>query len=407
MKPRPYQIQMAKEGLQVLKDNAIVYLSAQERVGKTLPAIMIVEAIAVTKVLVLTKKKALAGWNDTLSQYSHKKQYTVTNYGQFHHVKGRFDIVILDEAHNYISGFPDASNTNLAARKFTRNVPLIFISATPFAQGYQMLYNQLALSTWSPWYKWSTPMMWFNEFGIPSTVYTGAGPKPAYTETKPECFELVKHLFVGYTRKEVGFTHEPIDKVHYITLAPATKKVYNALVASRAIVLNGRELICDTISKLRFTLHMLEGGVFLISTVIKKIGGKKKVTRQYYQLGNTEKIDYIKQQWGDNEKLVIMYNYIAEKTKLESHFKHATILQATSYAEGIDLYEYDHLVIYSQDFSTARHTQRRARQANKLRDKEIIVHFLLVKKAISDQVYKAVSINKVNYVDSLYKKERL
>jgi len=73
----------------------------------------------------------------------------------------------------------------------------------------------------------------------------------------------------------------------------------------------------------------------------------------------------------------------------------------------VDLSAYRHLIIYSQDFSTARHSQRRARQANKKRDTAIKVHFYLVKGAISEQVYKTVSINKTNFVDSVFIKERL
>jgi len=102
-----------------------------------------------------------------------------------------------------------------------------------------------------------------------------------------------------------------------------------------------------------------------------------------------------------------MYNYIAEGIKLRHWFKNATILQATSYAEGVDLHHIEHLIIYSQDFSTARHTQRRARQAAKDREWPITVHFLLVKGGISEQVYKTVSINKRNYVDSMFTKEKL
>jgi hypothetical protein len=206
------------------------------------------------------------------------------------------------------------------------------------------------------------------------------------------------------TRDEIGFEHEPEDVLHYIDLQPKTVSVYNAIMKSRAVKLNGWDLICDSIGKLRTSLHMLEGGVTLVTTEEPK---KKKLKRNYIQLGNTEKIDYIKSKWGDKSNVVIMYNYIAEKTKLEEHFSQAQVLQATSFAEGVDLCGYEHLIIYSQDFSTARHTQRRARQTNKIRETEIKVHFLIVKEAISDQVYQAVSINKENYVDRLFNKQLL
>ena len=102
-----------------------------------------------------------------------------------------------------------------------------------------------------------------------------------------------------------------------------------------------------------------------------------------------------------------MFQYKADLMKLERHFKNARLLQATSYAEGVDLSTYKHLVIYSQDFSTSKHTQRRARQANLERKEPINVHFLLVKKAISEQVYKTVSLNKTNFVDSVFEREEI
>jgi hypothetical protein len=136
-------------------------------------------------------------------------------------------------------------------------------------------------------------------------------------------------------------------------------------------------------------------------------GGVAKVETTYLVLPNDEKVEFILTNFGDSPDVVIMYQYIAEATKLKAAFKHATILQATSYAEGVDLSSYTHLIIYSQDWSTARHAQRRARQANMARKTPIKVHFLLSSKAISEQVYMAVAKNKVNYIDSLYSGELL
>lgn len=59
------------------------------------------------------------------------------------------------------------------------------------------------------------------------------------------------------------------------------------------------------------------------------------------------------------------------------------------------------------DFSTAKYTQRRARQCNMKRDTPIDFHFLLVKGGISEQVYKTVAINRTNFVDSYFKKQEI
>jgi len=318
----------------------------------------------------------------------------VTNYQQAAKLDAVYDLVILDESHNYISGFPKKSKTWAAVKKLCAAVPLIYISATPNAQGYHLLYHQLALSSWSPWSQWTSSYKWFEEWGVPKSIWIGGRAIQQYDTVRPACFDTVSHLFITKTRKEIGFEQEPEDIVHHVELGERTKEVYNRITKDSAINLNGRDLVCDSIMKLRTSLHMLEGGV-------------AKIGDEYLVLGNTEKIEYIKKLWGDSENMVIMYNYIAEGTKLKDSFKKATVLQGTSFAEGIDLSSYDHLVIYSQDFSTARHTQRRARQANKERKTPIKVHFLLVRKAISSEVYKAVSVNKQNYVDKLYNATRI
>ena len=139
---------------------------------------------------------------------------------------------------------------------------------------------------------------------------------------------------------------------------------------------------------------MIEGGVF-------------KAEDEYGSLNNTEKIDAIKRDFGDTSDTVIMYHYRAEGEKLGRSFRYARLLQGTSYAEGVDLSNYANLIIYSQDFSTAKHSQRRARQANKQRDTAIKVHFYLVRGAISEQVYDTVSVNKANFIDKLYKRNKL
>ena len=111
--------------------------------------------------------------------------------------------------------------------------------------------------------------------------------------------------------------------------------------------------------------------------------------------------------FGDTDNLVIMYHFKQELIKLKQFFTEALLLQATSYSEGVDLHKYDNLVIYSQDYSSARHTQRRCRQCNHNRTAPITIHHILVKDGTSEQVYKIVCVNKTNFVDSVFKRVKL
>jgi len=395
LKPYIHQEELSDQALEILRENMIVYLAMEERTGKTLTAILVAEKSAAKRVLVVTKKKALDGWKETLAVFPHTKDYTVTNYHQAHKVTGTYDLVLLDESHNYVSAFPKPGNMWKQLKVLLVKKPIVYISATPYAQGPQMLFHQFALSSWSPWIKHKNFYQWFRLYGKPYELEIAGMRIRQYDKCHIDMIlSVVEHMFITKTRNELGFAHEPEDVKHYIELSETTKKLYNDLVNDELAPVGDRMLVCDTKSKLRVSLHMLEGGA-------------TKIDEEYLVLDNQEKIDYVLDQFGDNSSNVIMYNFKAERTKLERYFKKSVLLQATSYAEGVDLSGFDSLIIYSQDYSTARHTQRRARQCNMKRADPILVHYLLVKKAISDQVYKTVNVNKSNYVDSVYYKETL
>lgn len=391
MKPYKHQAEEAPAIEKVLKEHFIAYIAWEERTGKSLTALLVAESCDINAVLIVTTKKALTGWFELLEQFDHKLNYTVVNYHQAHK-QNKHDLVILDESHNYISAFPKPGKIWKELKSLCKNVPIMYLSATPHGQGEQMLYHQFALSSWSPWTKYPNFYSWFKTFGKPYQIELHGRRINQYDKCDGEfVLGCVDHLFNTKTRKELGFKQEPVDKIHYIELAEDTRTVYNELLKHNIIELNAGTLVCDTTSKLRYSLHMLEGGT-------------AKINNTRLILANDEKLQYMLKTFGDYPGLVIMYNYIKEREKIEMYFKEALILQATSYAEGVDLSMYDELVIYSQDFRTSKHTQRRARQANMKREDPIVVHFLLVKKGISEQVYKTVSINKKNYVDSVFER---
>lgn len=400
MIPRAEQLIAAKEGYDILREYMIVYLAMEERTGKSLSAVLIAEFCHnVDSIAVITKRKAIPDWEKLIREYTTDLAIQLTTFGlAAKTITKDVDLVIIDEAHNYISSYPKPPRLMLQFRKLFKGLPIIYLSATPHAQGRQMLFHQFAISSWSPWKDYKNFYAWFKDYGISETAYIHDREVETYSVYKDEkLIADTKHLFYGKTRRELGFVHEPIDKVHYIELEENTKAAYNELMKHKLIEVdrqNPKMLVCDTPMKLRASLHMIEGGSL-------------KINNEYIELANNEKIDYIKEVFGDVESLVIFYQYKAEKIKLEKHFKHANILQGTSNAEGVDLTEYDTIVIYSQDWSTAKHTQRRARQASKHRDKEIIVHFLLVKNGVSEQCYEQVSVNKVNFVDSVFKRVEL
>jgi len=396
MKPYQHQVDISSQALDILRKHMIVYLAMQERTGKTLTSILICEQTKCNNILVITKKKALAGWIDTLSKYTHNKKYTYINYESLHKLETtNYDLIIIDEAHSNLGAYPKVGKIWKEVFKFTKGKPIIYLSATPSAQTYAQLFHQLKLSSWTPWIKYPSFYNWHKDYGIENIIYLGGRQIKQYNEVKSgKVMRDVEHLFISYTRTELGFEHEPNDILHYIDLSSEIKEYYNSLLKDRVATVSGTEVIADTVMALRTKLHQIEGATL------------KQEDKNIF-LSKIDKIDYILKTWGDSDNLVIFYQYQNELSLLKQTFKSATILQGTSFAEGVDLSMYETCVVYSMDFSTAKYTQRRARQCNMKRDTPIDFHFLLVKGAISEQVYQTVAVNRTNFVDSYFNKQEI
>lgn len=394
MKPRGYQVELAKLVYSTLAEKMLVYLSMEERTGKSLIAILAAELTGsnVSSVHIITMKKAISGWVDTLSSYNTKKVYMVTNYHQAKKL-GKCDLLILDEAHNYISSYPKRSKLWRDVKRVADGVPIIYLSATPHAQSISLLYNQFAISSWSPWREHNNFYSWFREYGIPESIWIGQKQINQYNNVKEDLVKKdTQGIFITKTRVQLGFSYEPVDKVHYVELTDVVKDAYKTIHKHKVYTFKCGTLIADSAAKVNHSLYCLEGGTTIINGTS-------------FVLANTEKIDYILKTWGDTGDMVIMYNYRGELTKLKQYFKNAQILQATSFAEGVELSHIRHLIIYSQDYRVSKHTQRRARQASMNRKEPIVINFILVKKSVSEHVYDTVVVKKTNFVDSMYSYE--
>ena len=394
MIPTENQKDMAIEALRVLSTNRLVYIAAEERTGKTLASILVAERILIAKkVLVVTTAKAITGWEHTLSKYKHTKEYVITSYTKLNDnsfsLYKDVDMVILDESHKFISAYPKPSITYKRLATITKNKIVMFLSATPSSQSYAQLFHQLNLSSWSPTRRYANFYKWFNYYGIPECIKIGSRFINSYDKVKDIAYKDVEHLFVRRTRLQAGLTIEPDDVIHYVALSESTLAIYKE-IQNNIFRYNDNVYPIESCMERVTKLHMLESGT-------------SKLGEEYLVLDNTEKIDYILNLFGDSKDLVIFYNYKAELLKLKKYFKNAFLAQATSYAEGVDFSKYRHMVVLSMDFSTARYSQRRNRQANINRIEEIKVHYLLTKGTVSEQVYSTVAINKKNFIDSYYR----
>ena len=433
IEPYKHQVEMAENATNILIDNKLVYIAAEERTGKSLTSLLIFENIKAKSLLIITKKKALNGWHDILSSFGYSvvsdlnkvpvyskaigsttKFVTLVNYhnvGKLKEYKSKFSIAIIDEAHSYLSAYPKTGKLWADTKSVVSNLPLIFMSATPYAESLSQIYNQLRISAYSPFRNYPNFYSWHKVYGIQEMVRIPYGYKKVYNKVKDDLVHKeIDHLFISKTRKDLGFTHEPIDKVHYVEYSNWLKNKIKSSINDSIIKLSENDIdfahnisstgmefdnngnvikLLDTPLSERSSIYMLEGGTL-------------KTDKAYIILNNNEKIDYILKHFGDTDDLVIMYQFIAEKHKLEKYFRKALILQGDAYSEGVDLSHKKHLIIYSMSFSTSKYIQRRARQANINRKEPIIVNYILFKGGVDEAVYDTVVNKKVNFDKNSY-----
>jgi len=351
---------------------------------------------------VLTKKAARPDWLTAIKEYPISKKFQVINYESAHKIEeGSFDIVILDEAHNSLGRYPKPSKTFLKIAKLVYGLPLIYLSASPYAETLSQIYHQLRLSPWSPFAEYKNFYAWHKEFGIEEVQYLAGRAIKMYNVTQDDrIIEAIAPIMLGVTRSEIGFKHEAKDVIHNVILEPSTEELIKTIRDDRVAEVQGYEVLAETVMAMLTKCYQVVGGTLKIDVGMRSETQKDFVT---VQLGPTEKIDAIKAEFGDSDDLVIMYHFKEERKLLNHHFKKALILQATTYAEGISLKHKKHLVVYSMDFRTSKYIQRRNRQADMSREEEILVHFFLTEEGIDRMVYDAVAEKGENFNGTYYK----
>ena len=406
-----HQIEKAEELWNILKVKGYAYLAGKPRSGKTLTAILTAEkSDKINSVLVLTTKNAIDGWRPFIVGRKHR--YHVTNYEQAGSIRtveykpGKFNVVftlklnandyqlvIIDESHK-IGAIPKPSGRIQVLQRLCWELPHIHLSGTAIVESACTIYPQMSISKFNP-FPFKNFYYFHKVYGDPYFIKVHGKDMAQYDRFKPELIDKINEFTVYMTQEDAGIekSMQAVDKEHYIELEPRTKLLYNSLQVDQFLTCEFGDIVADTTMKLRTSLHMLESGVAKIDT-------------DYFFFGNLEKINYIKTTFGDKEDVGIMCHFIGERMLLEKHFKKAKIYSSNAHSEGVDLSHLNSFVILSSDYSGAQFIQRRERIININGSTSLLVHHILVKKAISEQVYKRVS-KKQDFNNKTYERSKL
>lgn len=404
---RDYQMSIIERGVGILKKHRMLYLAMEVRTGKTLTSLGIANRFAGgTKVLFITKKKAISSIVSDYELLSPDYLLTVINYESLHKVPQKgWHTIIVDEAHS-LGAFPKASTRAKLVRQLmiVNNPYAIFLSGTPTPESYSQMYHQVYGVPNNPFSEYKNFYKFASEYVNVTQKKINGFNINDYSDGRTEIIEAMDPYTISYTQSQAGFESTIEEEVLYVDMQDNTYAMCKNL--KRNLVIEGASevILADTGAKLMSKLHQMYSGT------VK------------FESGNSMVFDYSKAEfirWKfDTERLGIFYKFKEEYNALKKVFgsdicdnledfdsgkcKHIA-LQIVSGREGISLRNADFIVFYNIDFSATSYWQARDRMTTKDR-KHNKIYWVFAKNGIEKRIYKAVS-NKKDYTLSHFRSD--
>jgi len=406
MEFRDYQKEIIDKGMDVLGEHGFVYLAMEVRTGKTLTSMGIAEGMQIKSMLFITKKKAISSIESDYKMYGPSFDIQVINYESLHKIKGTFDIIVLDEAHNMRS-FPKPSKRSKQVKTLIqKNDPLvILLSGTPTPESYSEIYHQVYAIPGNPFKKYKNFYRFCDDHvNVTQRPINGINIKD-YRKGKATIMDAMQPYFISFSQKEAGFKVETTENIMHVKMSNITHNIARQL--KKNLVVEGKQevILADSPVKLMGKLHQIYSG-----TVKFESGAS--------QILDFTKAEFIKDQF-KGKKIGIFYKFKEELNALKEVFQDNLTadlkefvntgkniaLQIVSGREGISLRQAECLVYYNIDFSATSYWQSRDRMTTKERLKND-VYWIFSQGGIEDDIYKAV-INKKDYTLNHFKKDLL
>lgn len=391
MQLRDYQEEVRLKAVNIIQKYGFVYLALQVRLGKSVTSMAIAETVGARRVLFITKKKALSSIENDYNAFMPPFEIDIKNWGSEHKASGRYDVMILDEAHG-MGAFPRPSGRVKKVAEIYKNsgYPMvILLSGTPTPESFSQIYHQVSWITTSPFsgysnfYKFAKDYVTVRQFKVQGMI------RNDYSNCSENAIKHLEKYMISYTQQEAGFVNQIIEKVLICPVDPVTKTIIKKLRKDRVVEINDKVILGDTGAKLMSKVHQLCSGT------IK------------YEDGSSEAFDLSKARFimerFSEEKIGIFYKFVEELNALKEVFgDHLTqdievfnstdkniALQIVSGREGISLRNADAIVYYNIDFSANSYWQSRDRMTT-IDRKESRVYWVFSEGGIENQIYKTV-----------------
>ncbi len=405
---RNYQKKIVSDGVGIIKEHGMLYLSMEVRLGKTATSLAIADRIGAENVLFLTKLKVIPGIKKDHKEFGFKSNLTCVNYESLHKLEGaNWNLIICDEAH-CLGNFAKPSKRAKQVKDLVKksNAKVIFLSGTPTPESYSQIYHQLYVHPNNPFKEYANFYRWANDYVKVKVKYIGQMRVNDYSGAiKDKVMGAIKHLMISFTQEQAGFSTAVEEAVLRVKMRPLTYRLTEKL--KKDSVVQGEEdtILADTGVKMMNKLHQMYSGTIILES------GKRLIF-------DYTKAEYIKEQFRD-KKIGIFYKFKAEWDALKFVFgdeltdnleefnstNKNIALQIQSGREGISLRNADFLVYYNIDFSATSYWQSRDRMTTMER-KFNKVYWVFTIGGIEEKIYEAVQ-QKKNFTKEYFQKHFL
>ena len=402
-KLRPYQITNALECGMILTAYGIVYMQHTQRTGKTLTALETARLCKATKVLFLTKKKAIESIRNDYSDFNFPYELLVINYESLHKIEFKPDLVILDEAHS-IGAFPKPSQRTKLIKQMFAHLPMILLSGTPASESYSQWYHQLWVSNRSPFNVLGYPNFykWAKDFTIPSVIYTAYGQSNDYSKAIVERIDpFIQNIVHKFTQEDAGFMNKINKQLRFVEMKPITYKLINQLKKDKFIKGKDEMITADSGVKLMSKQHQLGSGTIIFdSGNVGIIDDSKAVYIKENFTGKLAIFYYFKEEYNLLKQVFgeTITSDINEFNATNKHF----VGQQYSNAMGVNLSRAEKLIYLNFGFSGTNWIQSLDRLTT-IERKESEVFIILARQTIDFNIFKTIE-QKKNFTLSQYVK---
>ena len=410
MEYRDYQLEIIKQGTEIIRRSSLLYLAMEVRTGKTLTSLGICDNLKAKDVLFVTKKKAIESIRSDYASRSHPFTLEVINYESLHKLAPDiyYDVIICDEAH-CMGAFAKPSKRAKQVRDLVRRHPccLILLSGTPTPESFSQMYHQVyghpsnPFSTYKNFYRWADDYVEVVQRNINGLRIND------YSDGKEEkILGAMEPYMINYTQKEAGFESQIQEGVMLVKMHSDTYRMCDRLKRDLVLQGSGDVILADTSVKLMSKLHQMYSGTVLLES------------------GTPFVLDHSKGNFIDmkfaGKKIALFYKFKAELKLLKEVFKDRLTtdleefkndkdkniaLQIVSGREGISLQEADYIVYFNIDFSATSYWQSRDRMTTKTRSNNQ-VYWVFSRGGIEEKIYRRV-IKKKNYTLKHFKEDLL